>query len=177
MLNLDLIKERLGQYGIVWLCVFLLVAAAGLGDGLRPEHDLIKTANILLQMGFVVVGLALLIFAGLTLVARETWLTKLSLLILGVLLSLPLFWSPVLGVIVDAGFAKVSIEYSSVYAGFRILVGKLTYTVTEMLFGSPLVDAAWKFMQGFATLVGFVAAVANAWRLVQALAAKPATAA
>ena len=58
-------------------------------------------------------------------------------------------------------------------AGFRILVGRLIFGVTDSVLGSPMVDAGWAFMQVFAGVVGFVSAVGQVWITVQRLGHTP----
>ncbi|WP_304169362.1 hypothetical protein [Phenylobacterium aquaticum] len=173
MLNLELIGRRLGQYGVVWLTAFLGVLIAGLIAAYGFQVAFVKAADVLLTLAFPLLGFILAGFLILTLMARESWLTKTLLVVLTLMLALPLLWSPVLGVVGGAWATQVSIEYSEVYAGFRILVGRLLYAVTDQVFGSPLVDAAWSFMQGFAGLVGFVSAVAQTAHAIRRLSNEP----
>ena len=130
-------------------------------------------ADILLQLAFWVVGGVLILFAGASVLQTETVLTHATLWVLALILTLPLFWAPVLGVVTGAWVTQVSIEYSSVYAGFRILVGRLIFGVTDSVLGSPMVDAGWAFMQVFAGVVGFVSAVGQVWITVQRLGHTP----
>lgn len=173
MLNLTLIRRCLRQYGLVWLGAFALVLAAALIAWKLATIDYIAAADLLLTGVFPVLGLILAGFMIYALALKQTPLTKAVLIVFAVVLALPLLWAPVLGVIAGAWIAHVSIEYSSVYAAFRITVGKLLYVVTEQVFGSPLVDAAWKAMQAFAGLVGFISAAVHSWRVVQRLSDSP----
>lgn len=173
MLNLTLIRQCFRQYGLVWLGAFALVLAAALIAWKLAKMDYIPAADLLLTGAFPVLGLILAGFVIYALALKQSPLTKAVVIVFAVVLALPLLWAPVLGVIAGAWVAHVSIEYSSVYAAFRITVGKLLYVVTEQVFGSPLVDAAWKAMQGFAALVGFISAVVHSWRVVQRLSDSP----
>ena len=174
MLNLDVIRLVLRRYGLVWLGAFGTVLAAALLGRYLAKIDYIPAADLLLTLALPALGLLLVGFLVYIALLAETWLTRGVLVVLTLALALPLLWAPILGVVAGAWVADVSIEYSSVYAGFRIAVGKLLYVITERIFGSPLVESAWKVMQGFAALVGMVSAVANTWRAVQRLSAKPA---
>ncbi len=174
MLNLDLIRLASRRYGLVWLGAFGTVLAAALLGRYLARIDYIPAADMLLTVALPALGLLLVGFLVYAVFLAETVLTRAVLVVLTLALALPLLWAPVLGVVAGAWVADVSIEYSSVYAGFRITVGKLLYVITERVFGSPLVEAAWKVMQGFAALVGMVSAVANTWRAVERLSAKPA---
>ena len=173
MLNLTLLRIRLGQYGVAWLSAFVLALLASLAATQLLHLPFARAADPVLGVGLMILGLLLAAFFVVTLAGRQTWLTKTFLLLLGLLLLLPLLWSPVLGVVAGAWIDRASIEYSSVYAGFRILVGRFFYDVTERAFGNPLVDAAWSFMQGFATVVGFLAALGQAWHMLRQLSAEP----
>jgi hypothetical protein len=176
MLNLELIARRLEQYGGAWVLSFLLVLLGGLGLSLLFHLDLIMVADRLLAAAFV--GLIALVaaFVAVTVMAREPWPTKVVLILLGVVLLLPLLWAPVLALIGCAWIAHVPIEYSGVYAGFRIVVGRLLYGVTELIFGNPLVELAWGFFQGLATVVGFFSALVQIWSFLQRMSARSRTA-
>ena len=165
MLNFDLIRVRLSQYGAAWLAAFLLVAVgAGIG-GLLLRQDLNRMFDVLLVLAFAALGVMMAAFLVVTLIARESVGTKLVLLALGLVLLLPLMWAPVLGAIVCAFFGHVSIEYSTVYAGFRIVLGRWLFGVMSLFSSNPYVDAAFGFMQSFATVVGFTASVAQLWQV------------
>lgn len=172
MLNLELIGHRLSQYGAAWLLSFLLVFVGGLAGGLLFKLDLIMVADKLLAAAFVGLIVTVAVFMVVTIMAAETWVTKLALVVLGVLLLLPLLWAPVLALIGCAWIAHVPLEYSGVYAGFRIIVGRLLYTLTETIFGNPLVELAWAFFQGFAAVVGFLSSLAQVWKFLQAMSAR-----
>ena len=173
MLNLTLIRWCLRQYGLVWLAAFALVLAGALIAWKLAKMDYIPVADLMLTAAFPVLRLILAGFVIYALAQKQTPLTKAVLIVFAAVLALPLLWAPVLGVIAGAWVAHVSIEYSSVYAAFRITVGRLLYVVTEQVFGSPLVDAAWKAMQAFAGLVGFISAAVHSWRVVERLSDKP----
>lgn len=172
MLNLELIARRLGHYGAAWVLSFLLVFLGGLGLSLLLHLDLIVVADRLLAAAFVGLVTAVAVFLIMTLFAPETWQTKAVLILLGLLLLLPLLWAPVLALISCAWIAHVPIEYSGVYAGFRIVVGRLLFDITELLFGNPLVELAWSFFQGLATVVGFFSALFQIWGFLQKLSVK-----
>lgn len=173
LLNLTLIKRRLGQYGLAWMLLYGLVLVSALIATYLGDRAYIEVADILLKVAFWAVGGVLALFAISSVLQKETVLTHASLWVLALILTLPLFWAPVLGVVTGAWVAHVSIEYSSVYAGFRILVGRLIFGVTETILGSPMVDAGWAFMQVFAGVVGFVSAVGHVWTTIQRLGHTP----
>lgn len=172
MLNLELIRHRLGQYGAAWLLSFLAVFLGGLGGSLLLKLDLIEVADKLLAAAFVGLVVAVAVFLAATIVAAETWATKFLLIVVGVILLLPLLWAPVLALVGCAWIAHVPIEYSEVYAGFRIVVGRLFYAVTQAIFGNPLVELAWTFFQGLATVVGFFSGLFQIWSFLQKMSAR-----
>ena len=172
MLNLELIARRLEQYGAAWVLSFLLVFLGGLLLSLLFHLDLIMVADRLLAAAFVGLIAAIGAFVVVTLFSPEAWPTKAVLILLGVMLLLPLLWAPVLALVGCAWVAHVPIEYSGVYAGFRILVGRLLYGVTELIFGNPLVELAWNFFQGLATVVGFFSALVQIWSFLQKMTAR-----
>ena len=172
MLNLELIARRLGHYGAAWELSFLVVFLGGIGLSLLLHLDLIMVADRLLAAAFVGLIAAMGAFLVMTLFAPETWLTKAVLILLGVVLLLPLLWAPVLALISCAWIAHVPIEYSNVYAGFRVVVGRLLYDITTLVFGSPLVELAWRFFQGLATVVGFVSGLFQIWGFLQKMSVR-----
>jgi len=166
MLDLGLLRTRLGQYGTAWIAAFLVVLLGVLAARFVLHQDMIKAIDVLLAAALAGVAVSLALFVAYTLLSRTRGLTKPALLLFGLVLLLPLLWAPVLGAIAAAWIGHVSIEYSGVYAGFRIALGRLLYSATQLLFGNPYVDAAMAFFQGLATFVGFAASMAQLWKLV-----------
>ncbi len=166
MIDLDLIKTRLGQYGSAWIAAFLLVFLGALASALIFRMDMIKASNVFLAVALIGLAILLAVFVAYTLLSRMAGLTKPLLLLAGLLLLIPLLWAPVLGAVAAAYLGHVSIEYSSVYAGFRIVLGRLLYSATDLIFGNPYVEAAMAFFQGLATFVGFIASLAQIWKLL-----------
>lgn len=163
MLNSELLKTRLSQYGAAWLATFALCAVIFLGGPRLFGLDVIDLADTVLPVAFTVIGLALIVFLSLSLISRETLGTKLAVLPLTVLLVLPLLWSPVLAAIGGAWMFDRSIEYSHAYARFRITVGDLVYPLIVAVFNGALYETVWLWMQWFASFVGFLSALAKAW--------------
>lgn len=166
MLDFGLLGTRLSQYGAAWLAAFLLVFLGALGAHFLLHMDMIAVANALLGLALTVLVILVAVFVAYTLLSRMRGLTKPAMLLAGLILLLPLLWAPVLGAIAAAWIGHVTIEYSSVYAGFRIVLGRLLYGVTQMLFGNPYVEAAMAFFQGLATFVGFIASAAQIWNML-----------
>ena len=174
-MNGRLLGTRLGQYGAAWFLSFLLVLVAGLIGPLALHMDLIRLADLILPLVLGGLGLLLVAFLVITVLAKESVTTKVVLILLGLILALPLLWAPVLAVVLDAAMTKVSIEYSNAYAGFRIIIGRLLFPTTQSIFGGDLVSAAWVWFQGVATVIGFIAAVSQLWpMLMRSLGARPA---
>ena len=174
-MNGSLVRTRLGQYGAAWFLSFLGVLVAGLVGALALHMDLIRLADLILPVVLGLLGLLLVVFLVATVFAREGPATKIVLILLGLILALPLLWAPVLAMVADAAMTRVSIEYSSAYAGFRIIVGRLLFPVTQAVFGGDLVSAAWGWFQAVATVIGFVAAVSQLWpAMLRMLGTQPA---
>ena len=166
MLNFDLLGRRLRQYATAWVLSFLFVLIVGLAAGLLLHIDLIPVIDGLLLAGFAAVAVMVVVFAALTLTADETGATKGALFATGLVLLTPLIWAPVLGAIATAFFGHVSIEYSSVYAGFRIVLGKAVWAVLRLFSENPVIEAGMKLMEAFATIVGFTASVSQLWEVL-----------
>jgi hypothetical protein len=166
MPNGALLRTRLGQYGLVWLAAFLLVLVAGLGAHFLAHIDLIRALDMVLPVAFAGVGAALAVFLVITVTARQSLTTKTVLIALGLILALPLLWAPVLGAMSAARLAHATLEYSSAYATFRILVGKLIFPASQAVFHGAVLDTVWTAFERFAIVVGFIAAVNQLWPLL-----------
>jgi hypothetical protein len=164
MLNLDLLMLRFAQYGAVWLASFLLVLFGDLAVGI-VHIQLVAAANVLLTTALCGIAVVFSVFVALTALGRESGATKTAALLLGVLLLFPLLWAPMLGAIASAYIAHVSIEYSSVYAGFRIIIGRVIYSLMRLFTDNPYVEAGLNVFQTIATVVGFIASVAQLWKM------------
>lgn len=166
MLNFDLMARRLRQYGAAWLLSFLGVLIAAAAAGLLLHMDMISAINVLLLAAFAAIAALVVLFLALTLAADETGATKGAVMATGLVLLTPLIWAPVLGAIVAAFIGHVSIEYSTVYADFRIVLGKAVYAVLGVFTRNPVIEAGMKLMEIFATVVGFIASVSQIWEVL-----------
>ena len=164
MLNLRLVGTRFGHYGAAWLGSFLLVLVGDLAAGLL-HMQLAAAADLFLSIALIALAVVFAVFVAVTLLSRESGVTKTVLLILGVLLFLPLLWAPVLGAIVSAFIGQVSIEYSGVYAGFRAVLGKVVFGVMRLFTNNPYLDAGVAVFQALATFLGFCASVVQLWQV------------
>lgn len=163
MLNNELIKSRLSQYGAVWLGAFALAAVVFIGGPMALGVDVISLADTVLPPAFAAVGLLLIGYLVLALTSGQTLGTKLVLTALTVLLTLPLLWAPVLAAVAGAYLTERSIEYSEAYARFRIIVGDLLFPMIQSVFSGALFETVWLLLQLFASVVGVVSAIAKAW--------------
>lgn len=164
MLNVGLLKERLGQYGGAWLGAFLLVMFGALALTL-VRVPLTRAADILLLIALVALAIGFALFVAVTWLSRESAPTKVVLLVLGFALLLPLFWAPMLGAVASAFIGQASIEYSTVYAGFRIIIGKMIWSLMRLFSDNPYVEAGLSVLNAMATVVGFIASLAQLWRI------------
>jgi hypothetical protein len=166
MLNSDLLKARLSQYGVVWMLAFVLPLIIGLAAPTFFHVSLIAAADMMLPVIFLVLALVLAGAIIHALLSRASGLIKLVIVLLTLVLALPLLWAPVLAVVLDAYVQHVSIEYSSAYAGFRILIAKLLYPISEFAFGGA-VDTVWKGFQALSTIVGFFVGLHQLWVILR----------
>ena len=166
MPNSALLRTRLGQYGLAWLVAFLAVPAVALAAVFGLHMDQIRVLDLVLPAAFAALGAALAAFVVVTVMARQSAATKVALIALGLILALPLLWSPVLGAIVAANLTHATLEYSSAYAGFRIVVGRLVFPATQAVFHGAVLDTVWTAFERFAIVVGFIAAVNQLWPLL-----------
>jgi hypothetical protein len=163
MLNVDLIRKRLGQYGGAWLASFLLVLIGDLAAVLF-HVPLAAAANVLLLVALAGLAVGFAVFVAYTVLAKQSGATRTVLLTLGVLLLFPLLWAPMLGAVASAFFAHAAIEYSGVYAGFRIIVGQAIYFIMRLFTNNPYVEAGLQALQVLATIVGFIASLAQLYQ-------------
>jgi hypothetical protein len=129
--------------------------------------DLIDVSDLVLPIAFIGLGGAMAYGVGATAVSRAGLATKSLVTALGLALLLPLLWAPVLAVLVVAAIGGAVIEYSTAYAGFRIVVSQLVYPVVSLFTQSPLAAAAWVAFQVAASIVGFAASMAQVWKAVR----------
>src|SRR3569833_1525362 len=154
-MNGALIKRRLGQYGLAWVSGFLLVLLGGLAAIWGCKAPFVQSANLLLQVALTLLTLGVLTIVVLTVLAREGLMTKLLLVVLALVLFLPLLWAPMLGAVAVAALTRHAVEYSGVYAQFRIVVSQLGQT----LFSNSTRDAVWCVFLLFVLVIGFIALV------------------
>lgn len=175
---MDVVKRRLGQYGAAWLGGFLIVLLAAVIARFLLGLDLIDAADVLISLGlFAMAGLMLAAVIATVLQPHPVG-AKLLVLLLALVLVLPLFWAPVLAVVVAAWMAGVAIEYSQVYAGFRIIVSNLLYPVVSAIVSGAALRFVWELFQVFATIVGAIASAIQVWNFLRKLMApRPAEAA
>lgn len=162
-----IIRHRLSQYSALWLGGFLLVFMLAAGASLVARLDLIDVADWVLPAAFLVLGAAMLVGIGATAVSRASLATKSLITALGLVLLLPLLWAPVLAVVVVAAIGGVAIEYSTSYAGFRIIVSHLIYPLIALFTESPVVGAIWALFQVVASVIGFLASAAQVWKAIR----------
>jgi hypothetical protein len=166
MFNGPLIGRRLSWYAGAWVGTFVLTLLACLVGPMLISWRLVEIADVVLppMLLFLAAGTAGVLV--LALVSRETLGTKLAVTLLGLLLLLPLLWAPVSGAVVAAFLGGVSIEYSSAYAAFRIVVSRVLFPVYQAIFGGGMAEHAWELFQAASTVVGLVAGIVRLWPLI-----------
>jgi hypothetical protein len=167
-MNGGLLRRRLGQYGAAWFLSFLAVLLIGFLGPLLFHASLTALADVVLPIVLAVLGLLLVAFFVSLVFAREGLGSKIVLFVLGLILTLPLLWAPVLAVVADAAMLKVSVEYSNAYAGFRIIIGRLLFPLAQTATsGGDVLAALWSGFEVVATIIGFIAAVSQLWPAVR----------
>lgn len=161
------IRHRLSQYSALWLGGFLLVLIVAAGASLVAGFDLIDLADLILPVAFVLLGAAMAYGVGATAVSRADLASKNLVAALGLLLILPLLWAPVLAVLVTAAIGGAVIEYSTAYAGFRVVVSQIIYPLFSLFTQSPLAAAVWAIFQVVASVIGFLASMVQVWKAVR----------
>lgn len=163
------LRRRLSQYGALWLGGFVgtLLVMAVMVFGVRTP--LAAAADLVLPIALGLLGLAVIVGVAITMVKDISLSTKSLITALGLLLVLPLLWAPVLAVVVTAAIAGASVEYSTVYAQFRIAVSNLIYPLVAMLGEDPLISFVWQAFQVVASVVGAIASTLQVWRFVKPL--------
>ena len=154
-MNTVLIKRRLGWYGLAWLGAFVLALLIAVASVFLFGADVIDMADMIIPVGLGILSLALAGVVGRDLFLRQTIGTKVAIVLLGVLLFLPLLWSPVSAMVAAAWIADRSIEYSTAYAGFRITISRLLYPLMEAVSTGAAYEWAWQAFQFIASAVGF----------------------
>lgn len=167
MFNVPLIGRRLSWYAGAWVGTFLLTLLACLAAPLFFSSGMVETADLVLPVMLLFLAAATALVLVVALFSAETLGTKLALLILGVVLVLPLLWAPVSGAVAAAFLSGAIIEYSTVYAGFRIGVSRALYPFFVFLFGGGFTQQVWEWFQNLSTVVGVLAGIVRLWPIVR----------
>jgi hypothetical protein len=170
---MDTLKTRLGQYAAAWLGSFLLVLIVTLVGVFLLGLPLARVADGMLMVSLSALTVLLLAGVFLSLAGRDSAGVKLVLVLLAIVLALPLLWAPVLAVVVAAFFARASIEYSGVYAWFRIAVSNILYPLVASIVSGAAIRWVWEMFQVFATIVGAIASAIQVWNFLRRLFAPP----
>jgi hypothetical protein len=165
MPNRSHVMIRLSQYALTWVSAFLGVLVLALIARFGLHMDTIRAVDALLGLALALLGLLTAGALAMTILGKQSLATKIAVCVLALLLLLPLLWSPVLAAVLTAKLTGVSIEYSGVYAGFRITVSRLLYSLLQ---GSgAAIEAVWPMFEVLATIVGFAASVLELMRLLR----------
>lgn len=163
------LRRRLSQYGALWLGAFVVTLLVMAVMVFAVRMPVAQTADLTLPIAFALLGLAVVAGVALTLVENVGLTTKTLVTALALLLALPLLWAPVLAVVVTAAIAGASVEYSTAYAQFRIVVSHLIYPLAAMLGEDPLIGFVWRAFQVVASIVGATASALQVWRVIKPL--------
>lgn len=172
---MDTLKTRLGQYGAAWVGSFLLMLVLSLFATVVMGMEMTAVADGLLIAALAVLSFALLAGVALTVIGRDSVGIKIVVVLLALVLGLPLLWAPVLAVVLAAGVNHTPIEYSEVYAWFRITVSQILYPLVSALVSGAAIRWVWEMFQIFATIVGGIASAIQVWNFLKKMFVPPAT--
>ena len=165
-MNGTLLGKSAQQFALAWLLAFAGVLAVELiGVGVL-KAPFVETTNLVLTLAMSTLGFAAAIRLVTGLMSREPAGSKIGLILLCLVLILPLLWAPVAGAATGAAATGHAIEYSGVYAAFRIAVGRLLYPLGAALLSSAAIDTVWRGFQVIASLVGFAASALEILRFL-----------
>ena len=171
---MDTLKTRLGQYVAAWVGSFLLVLVLSLFATVVLGMEMTAVADGLLIATLAVLSFALLAGVVLTVIGRDSVGIKIVVVLLALVLGLPLLWAPVLAVVVAANLNQTQIEYSEVYAWFRITVSQILYPLVSALVSGAAIRWVWEMFQIFATIVGGIASAIQVWNFLKKMFVPPA---
>lgn len=171
---MDTLKTRLGQYGAAWVGSFLLVLVLSLFATIVLGMEMTAVADGLLIATLAALSFALLAGVVLTVIGRDSVGIKIVVVLLALVLGLPLLWAPVLAVVVAANLNQTQIEYSEVYAWFRITVSQILYPLVSALVSGAAIRWVWEMFQIFATIVGGIASAIQVWNFLKKMFVPPA---
>lgn len=165
----SLVKRRLAQYGAAWAGSFVLVLLASLAAVFLLNMPMADAADLLLMIALPVLALAMIGTVVLSFLRPGGAGAKLALLLLAIVLFLPLLWAPVLAVVVTAWAAGAAIEYSNVYAQFRITVSNLLYPLVASVVSGAAIRWVWNMFQIVASIIGAISSAIQVWNFFQKL--------
>lgn len=171
---MDTLKTRLGQYGAAWVGSFLLVLVLSLFATIVLGMEMTAVSDGLLIATLAALSFALLAGVVLTVIGRDSVGIKIVVVLLALVLGLPLLWAPVLAVVVAANLNQTQIEYSEVYAWFRITVSQILYPLVSALVSGAAIRWVWEMFQIFATIVGGIASAIQVWNFLKKMFVPPA---
>jgi hypothetical protein len=162
-----LVSRGFSQFAVAWFASFGITLVVVLTVAMRARVSLYDITDRVLMIGLISLALGWFVSVGWALVSRRAGtVAKLSYGVLAAVMLLPLLWAPVLAAVVAAWLSGASIEYSVVYAQFRIHVAQILFPLSTGLLHTDFVDALWNGFQVVATVIGFVASVISIWPLI-----------
>lgn len=169
MFNGPLIGRRLSWYAGAWVGTFLLTLIACLAGPVAVSWRVVEIADLVLPFALLFLAAGTAVALVQILLTAETLGTKLAVILLALLLALPLLWAPVFGAVAAAYLSGVAVEYSTVYAAFRIGVSRVVFPAYQAAFGGGVMQQAWELFQAASTVVGLLAGIVRLWPVIVAL--------
>jgi len=159
-----LLDRGIERFGTAWILAFLGSVILITPLSAIASHNRYALIDAVLGAFLVILALGWIGVVIAAVFARQaSVVSKLVFVLAAGGLLLPLLWSPVLGAVVGAWLTGAAIEYSQVYAQFRVHVGQLLFPLVTILARSDLVDLGWNAFQAVATVIGFIAAFTQLW--------------
>jgi hypothetical protein len=168
---MDTLNRLLREYAAAWLGAFLLVLILTLGASALLHMPLTRVADGLLMVALAALAVGLMARVVMTFAGSDGAGTKVAVLLLALVLGLPLLWAPVVAVVVAAKVVHTPIEYSEVYAWFRITVSRILYPLVSAIVSGAAIRWVWEMFQIFATIVGAVASAIQVWNFLRKMLA------
>ncbi len=160
----SIIDRGLSSFGAAWFAAFGLTLILSMAVAVMARGALYELMDRMLLVSLAGLGI---LWLGAVVIAlfspTASLLEKLLFVLVSASLLLPLLWGPILGVVTTAWLIGATVEYSQVYAQFRIHVAQLLFPVASRMFQVNLLDVIWNIFQVVATVIGFIAAVTQLW--------------
>ena len=162
-----LVSRGFSHFAAAWFASFGITLVVVFAAAVRARSSLYDITDRVLVIALISLAIGWFVSVGMAVFSdRVSALWKLTYAALATAMLLPLLWAPVLASVVAAWLTGAVIEYSAVYAPFRIHVAQILFPLSAGLVHADVIDALWNGFQVVATIIGFVASMISIWPLV-----------